>query len=1119
MSDQSLKDKIKALVLLKMKEKLNKIYMPKKDFVEEHTKLLDVLKHPTKEKLKDEYDEQSKELAEELDKGANGDWRKEGYKIKVDPASTYYGKPAIRVIAHHPKFGQIGEAHFANEGSHLRVLETEVHPDHQRKGLNSAMYDNAEKHTGLQITPEESDMSGEAKKFWNHRLQLSELDKSNYGPAALDLYNHPDNAKRKASRTGEEVSIGPNKAVRLAGPTRAQAAELQARIDRKKSKQNPVKVYSKEERQKLAQEKGVLAASELEKAPAVSDENANINWPYHPLEEGEFHHTMTHRDSGTPVHVIHMHDRDDDLEMHTGSIYYITDNNKRNGKPIARAEVGHLDPETGLDYDPHFKAALTEPEHRGKGLNTILHLAALKDYKSLKSDRRLSPGSQATYEKLATHPNVRAQLMPTKGTVEDDRGLLAFPQDTQHELHWKPNKKLAASEELDKGVNQRLFPFNPRKDVSEEAASDAGIWQRTHHSLSELDSSYDDHEFHQQHRENIPRFEGAIRHRMLNKLSSATLVRKNPESGKREFLLYRGASPSEMRSARDKHYVQHESPSSWTPHRSQAESFASTYSNEENKKPLAAWISESDIHAAPHMFGHLTEPKIDRLQNDLPITSEQRPGQNVYHKEHEIIVSPHTSDRATKKDVANHDAQVNKLYNPGKMVGLDQRINLRGQDTGSKAYAVRPRSDKKLAASEDLEKAPVVDELYAASVNPDFDIQNILKGYSRKNPNGVHTTKGRSHTYHWVPDSGGFNPIAYVKVQNGPTSSVPQGPYFSSSWTHPDYRNKGISKILHEHAANYHGGVYSDTRLSPGSNAVYGALNADLAPIAHMSDDSYAAESQHFLPPSNKSEDLDKVDAQPEPRDYLQEIDDEAQALADNIKPDWKTFYTAQDDGTDTGLPYDPDHEHPIHGSYVNDIPMKWPDRLSSPLHENQLPENQLKIALLNAGILAYHPEKGYHKVRRFVDRGDSHPMFKAEPGQKIKLVHYSRKPGLKVLEPSHIGSGVGSRTERNAEVPRTYFYREGTETEPLVTGGAVSKYTTSIDPAVHKLYDLSQDPDKHVEATLDANHGAWNTDAILKRIRDYGYHGYFNSRGALPDAVALFHPHPVEREEELKHG
>lgn len=207
----------------------------------------------------------------------------------------------------------------------------------------------------------------------------------------------------------------------------------------------------------------------LHKAPYVSPQHEDVNWPSHPKDEGEYVKTITHKETGTPVHVVHMFDSDEDQDNHTGSIYYITENGKPEGKPLSRAEVGHFNHETGSDYDPHFKAALTDPEHRGKGLNTITHLAATKDYGKIKSDYRLSPGSQKTYEKLSQHPNIKAKLAPTKQFYSEKEKATVFPQDTQHELKWQKPKKLAASkiekseDDLKKGLRDKLKAiFSPK---------------------------------------------------------------------------------------------------------------------------------------------------------------------------------------------------------------------------------------------------------------------------------------------------------------------------------------------------------------------------------------------------------------------------------------------------------------------------------------------------------------------------------------------------------------------------------------------------------------------------------------------------------------------------------
>jgi 2'-5' RNA ligase len=96
-----------------------------------------------------------------------------------------------------------------------------------------------------------------------HTFEKSEeMDKSDYGPKKLDLYSHVDNSRRKEGRTGEVAHIGPNKAIHAARPSANDRAGHQASLDRQKSKKNPVKVYSKKERKKLATKMGVLAASE-----------------------------------------------------------------------------------------------------------------------------------------------------------------------------------------------------------------------------------------------------------------------------------------------------------------------------------------------------------------------------------------------------------------------------------------------------------------------------------------------------------------------------------------------------------------------------------------------------------------------------------------------------------------------------------------------------------------------------------------------------------------------------------------------------------------------------------------------------------------------------------------
>jgi len=155
-------------------------------------------------------------------------------------------------------------------------------------------------------------------------------------------------------------------------------------------------------------------------------------------------------------------------------------------------------------------------------------------------------------------------------------------------------------------------------------------------------------------------------------------------------------------------------------------------------------------------------------------------------------------------------------------------------------------------------------------------------------------------------------------------------------------------------------------------------------------------------------------------------------------------------------------------------------------------------------------------------------PVAKAEG---IELHHYSNQQGLKELDPQFQGTGVSSQEFKrtgSAETPSTMYYRAGTETEPMVTSGARSKYTVRIDPAHHKLLDMSVDrlnengvfhDLKQKSYTRPYNQGIVNRDEYLNGIRAAGYHGWFNSGSHMPGVIALFDKHPIYSEEDLMLG
>jgi len=171
-------------------------------------------------------------------------------------------------------------------------------------------------------------------------------------------------------------------------------------------------------------------------------------------------------------------------------------------------------------------------------------------------------------------------------------------------------------------------------------------------------------------------------------------------------------------------------------------------------------------------------------------------------------------------------------------------------------------------------------------------------------------------------------------------------------------------------------------------------------------------------------------------------------------------------------------------------------------------------------------------------DFADNYSIFPLKNGQKakirlnmqpislakadntpIKLIHYSHKEGLKEINPEHMGSGVhGAEKKRGIpDVKRSFYYRENTKPEDLVTQGAIARYHVELDPQQHKLYDINEDTHGLVTQAIQENNGAWNTDKILNKIKNHGFVGYHNSASALPNVVGLFHTHPVKEEFKIK--
>jgi predicted GNAT family acetyltransferase len=102
--------------------------------------------------------------SEELDKGAKGDWQKEGYTIRH--FKTPHGV-TVEAYKDNEKVGYLEAAHSQADKTKLYPIQTVVDFDHQRKGLATAMYQHAEKIMEKPFRP--GSQSKEARALWGQK--------------------------------------------------------------------------------------------------------------------------------------------------------------------------------------------------------------------------------------------------------------------------------------------------------------------------------------------------------------------------------------------------------------------------------------------------------------------------------------------------------------------------------------------------------------------------------------------------------------------------------------------------------------------------------------------------------------------------------------------------------------------------------------------------------------------------------------------------------------------------------------------------------------------------------------------------------------------------------------
>lgn len=136
----------------------------------------------------------------ELDKGAMGDWKKEGYKLHLAPNSM--NPENFHIIPKDKNGKEVGFYGFENHVSsphHIVVYDAYTDRNHQRKGLATQAYKMAEKHSKKKIVPLEGQQSEDAQELWAQPRRP-------FGKSEISHYFN----KFLAANPDEDVKIHPN---------------------------------------------------------------------------------------------------------------------------------------------------------------------------------------------------------------------------------------------------------------------------------------------------------------------------------------------------------------------------------------------------------------------------------------------------------------------------------------------------------------------------------------------------------------------------------------------------------------------------------------------------------------------------------------------------------------------------------------------------------------------------------------------------------------------------------------------------------------------------------------------------------------------------------------------
>jgi hypothetical protein len=216
-----------------LKEELKNLYKAKPELVEEHKRLVDVLRSGSKKEQIQEAERQLKELKEMVGK-ADRCW--EGYE--PIPGKKPYEKGSCQPIKKEETSGRGWQIKIKGKSGYHDVKDV--------VDMGPQQHNSYVLHDGTQVHHDQVEDLAISPNRGPVNVKKQDFEKSNYGPKGMDLYNPTDNIKRKDTRTGEvREDVGQNKAVRQFTSakygTAVQQASSQAQSDKKKSAKNPVK--------------------------------------------------------------------------------------------------------------------------------------------------------------------------------------------------------------------------------------------------------------------------------------------------------------------------------------------------------------------------------------------------------------------------------------------------------------------------------------------------------------------------------------------------------------------------------------------------------------------------------------------------------------------------------------------------------------------------------------------------------------------------------------------------------------------------------------------------------------------------------------------------------------